>query len=626
MKKILILGAISVNLLAGSAFGQTEKKTASMERADIPQQYKCDMTPLFASDSQWRESLDKIRKLVPEVAKFKGTLGKSAKNLLEYFAFCSNLNKEISRTSQYSSLKSDLDVRNADNIAATKEVDQVVVEYSLANAFASAELAAIPDAKFDKFMASEPKLSQYSMLISDIKRQKPHTLCDLEEQLLSKIAILGDPAYGTFNIFADAEMPNPVITLSNGDKVELTTSEFAKIRSGSNKADRDSAFVAFWDNYKKFEGTFGELSNACIRQHLFSATVYKFDNCVEAALFQNGVPTSVYYSLVDNVNSNLDTFHRYLRLKARLMGVDTLEYSDIYAPCVKDVELNYTYEEAQKLVLEAVEPLGDYYKSVIKRAFDERWIDVMPSKGKRSGAYSSGGAYDVHPYILMNYNGRYDDVSTLIHELGHTMHSYLSNTNQPFAQSHYKIFVAEVASTFNEVLLDNLMLKKLTDKGQRLSLLMSMLDGFRGTLFRQAQFAEFELKMHQIAEQGKPVTGKVLTKLYGDINNRFYGADKGVCKVDNRIDVEWAYIPHFYYDFYVFQYSTSFVASQALAAKVLSGDTDALDKYLHFLGSGCSKYPIELLKDAGIDMTSNDPFKECIATMNRLMDEIEKML
>lgn len=597
-----------------------------LDRNQIDQKYKFDVTPLYKTLEDWKNSLENVKKMIPQVENFKGKLALSAKNLLEYFLFDSNFDKQSSQLSLYANLNSDIDLRVAENVSMKKEVEQLYIDYQQANAFSVAELAAIDDEIFDEYLAKEPQMQQFNIKINEIKRNKPHTLSDLEEKLLAKTSLLGDPAYDTFSIFSDAEMPCPTIKLKNGQDIELSSSQFAMIRSSAVKEDRDNAFKAYWDNYKKFEGTFGELSNGCVRQHYFNAVVNKFSSSLEAALFANNIPVSVYHSLIENVNKNLKTFHRYLRLKAKIMNMEILDYSDIYAPCVEDVELKFTYEEAQNLVLEAIKPLGEDYCNVVKRAFDERWIDAMPSKGKRSGAYSSDGGYDVHPYILMNYNGLYNDVGTLIHELGHTMQSYLSDRKQPYPLSHYKIFVAEVASTFNEALLDNLMLKKLTSKKERLSLLMNMLDGFKGTLFRQTQFAEFELKMHEIIENGKPITGQELTKLYGDICKRYYGVEKGACKMDDRIAIEWAYIPHFYYNFYVYQYSTSFVASQALVSKVLNNEENALEKYLEFLSAGCSKYPIELLKDAGVDMTKSEPFEECIQTMENLMDEIEKIL
>ncbi|MHC4367237.1 MAG: M3 family oligoendopeptidase [Planctomycetota bacterium] len=341
---------------------------------------------------------------------------------------------------------------------------------------------------------------------------------------------------------------------------------------------------------------------------------------------KNNIPTQVYMALIENVTANLDSFHRYLKLKERMLGVDQLKYSDIYAPVVKGIDLKYTYDEGKELVLDAIKPLGADYRRVVAKAFDQRWIDVYPSPGKRSGAYSNGSAYDVHPYILLNYTDQYEDVSTLAHELGHTMQSYYSNKTQPFPTADYSIFVAEVASTFNEALLIHKMLKEITDDDARLSLLMSYLDGLKGTVFRQTQFAEFELRMHEKAERGEPLTGDVLTQLYGQILKKYYGHDQGVCHIDDLYEVEWAYIPHFYYNFYVYQYSTSFTASTALSEKVLAKEEGAVEKYIEFLSAGGSEYPIDLLKKAGVDMTTAEPFDKTMAAMNRTMDEIEAIL
>jgi len=366
--------------------------------------------------------------------------------------------------------------------------------------------------------------------------------------------------------------------------------------------------------------------NGLVKNTMFKAQSRHYTSTLEAALKGNNIPTEVYNSLIDNVNKNLPTFYRYLTLKKRMMGLDTLKYSDLYAPAVGGVELNYTYKEGQELVLKALEPLGKEYISTLRTAFKNRWIDVYPNKGKRSGAYSNGSAYDVHPYILLNYNGQYNDVSTLAHELGHTMQSFYSNKTQPYATANYPIFVAEVASTFNEVLLNNYMLTKLKKDDERLSLLMNMLDAFKGTLFRQSQFAEFEIRMHEAAEKGKPLTGEFLSNLFEEITKKYYGHDKGICIVPDYIEMEWAYIPHFYSPFYVYQYSTSFVASQALASDVLNKSKGATKRYMKFISSGSSDYAISTLKKAGANMMSPEPFKSTIENMNNLMDQIEVIL
>lgn len=600
---------------------------AQKERSEIAEQYKWNVYDLYNNDATWTTAKQQLTNEMLHISDFKGKLGSSASTLLQFFEFSSRLGKEMSRLYIYASLLKDQDLRVAENISRIKELENLSTEMAQLSAYVEPELAAIPDELFDKYMLQEPKLKQlYGMRIDRIKRNKQHTLSPVEEELIAKMSILGNVPNDAFDVFSDAEMPWPHITLSDGQEIELDQTAYSQVRASANRDDRRNAFFAFWENYKRFEGTFGELMNGNVRQDLFFAKAYKYNSSLEAALHHNNIPVSVYQSLIDNVNRNLPTFHRYLKLKEKLMGLDQLTYYDLYAPAVEGIDLKYSYEEAQQLVLEAIKPLGNDYANVVKRAFNERWIDVYPNKGKASGAYSNGAAYDVHPYILTNYNGSYDAVGTLIHELGHTMHSYFSNSTQPYPTSRYAIFVAEVASTFNEALLDNLMLNKLTDKKEKISLLMSMLDGFKGTLFRQAQFAEFELAMHQMAQDNKPITGKALSELYGSIVKKYYGDSEGVCKVDDAVNIEWAFIPHFYSSFYVYQYSTSFVASQALAEQVLTGGDDERTRYLNFISAGGSKYPIEILKDAGVDMTTSQPFDNAIRRMNKLMDEIEKLL
>jgi oligoendopeptidase F len=429
-----------------------------------------------------------------------------------------------------------------------------------------------------------------------------------------------------YSIFSNAEMPYPDVTLSDGTEATLNKAGYAKHRSSTVRDDREKVFQAFWSTFEKFKQTFGVQLYGQLQAHTFYMRTRNYDSCLHRALDRNNIPTDVYHSLISNVHDNVDSFHRYLRLKKRMLGVETLKYSDLYAPVVKDVDLDYTYDEAKALYLDAVKPLGRDYSRAAREAFEDRWIDVYPTPGKRAGAYSTGAAYDVHPYILLNYNGQYEDVSTLAHEMGHTLHSYYSNRRQPYPLANYSIFVAEVASTFNEALLIHKMLDQIKDDDARLSLLMNHLDGIKGTVFRQTQFAEFELRIHEKAEKREPLTGDTFTELYGEILKDYYGHDDGVCQIDDLYAMEWAYIPHFYYDFYVYQYSTSFTAATALAEAVLSGEEGAVDRYLEFISAGGSDYPIEILKQAGVDMTTAEPFKKTMVAMNRTMDEIEAIL
>jgi oligoendopeptidase F len=460
----------------------------------------------------------------------------------------------------------------------------------------------------------------------DALRTKEHTLSDKEEKILAEAGLLSDGPYSIFSIFSDAEAPYPEIKLSDGNNVKLTKPAYTMYRALPNPADRDAVFKAFFGMYDKFKGTFGAQLYANVKTDMFYARTRHYESSLHSALDSDNIPTEVYKALIKNINDNLDTFHRYLNLKKRMLKLDTLKYSDVYAPAVASVDLKYTYEEAQKLIIDALEPLGKDYQDTVARAFKERWLDVYPTPGKRSGAYSNGSAYDVHPYMLLNYNGQYEDVSTVAHELGHTMHSYYANKTQPYPTADYATFVAEVASTFNEALLIHKMLETIKDDNTRLSLLMNYLEGVRTTVFRQTQFAEFELAIHEKAEKGEPLTGDILTEIYGEIIRRYYGHEKGVCQIDNLYSVEWAYIPHFYYNFYVYQYATSFAASTDLSQRVLAKEDGAVEKYMNMLSSGGSDYPIELLKRTGVDMTTSEPFNETMAAMNSVMDEIEKIL
>jgi len=621
MKKTpLIILSLAITLIM-----TTFSANAQKQRSEIDDQYKWNFTDLYESDATWSAAKDKLAEEMNQITDFKGKLGQSAADLLAYSQFSEELMKEGYRLYIYASLKSDADLRDSDNMSRVKEIRQVFVEFGQKASFISPELAAIPEATMKQFIAEEPKLEIYKMGLMDVYRMKKHTLSELEEAVMAKTGLITGTANSAFSVFSNAEMPR-VKAMVEGEEKELTPANFSVARSSADRDLRQAATKAYWDNYLKYEGTYGEMLNGQIKVDIFRAKARNYTSALEAAVKPNNIPEEVYKSLVENVNNNLETFHRYLTLKKRMLGVDELMYSDIYAPTVKGVELKYSYEEAQELILKSLKPLGKEYVEVVDKAFKSRWIDIYPNAGKRSGAYSNGSAYDVHPYILMNYTGQYNEALTLTHELGHTMHSYYSNKTQPFATADYATFVAEVASTFNEVLLNDMMQKKIKDDDMRLSLLMSMLDGFKGTLFRQTQFAEFELAIHEAAEQGVPLTGKALTKMYGDITRKYYGHDKGVCTVEDNVAIEWAAIPHFYMNFYVYQYSTSFVASQALAAKVLEGDKEATKRYIDFISAGGSDYPIDLLKAAGVDMTSSEPFDKAIASMNSIMDEIEMIL
>lgn len=624
MKRINL--KLNVILLTFLAMFAAMNSYSQQTREEIPAKYKWNLTDLYASDEAWRDAVQSLTLKLDEVEQFKGTLTKSATNLLKALEFNSDLSKEASKIYLYAGMNSDLDTREMKYNGMKQELQSLFSNFGAKAAFIQPEILAADWETIEGFLKEEPKLEIYRMGLENMFRTKAHSLSEAEERIMALSGMVSSVPQAVYGTFSNAEMPKPEVTLSDGSRIAIGSAEYGRYRASSNRADRETVFNAYWNNFAKFKASYGEMLYGNVKSDIFNARARHYESSLEASLYPNNIPVEVYHSLVDNVNENLPAFHRYLKIKQRMMGVDTLKYLDLYAPVVKDVDLKYSYDEATTLILEALKPLGKEYVSTVEKAVDERWIDVYPTPGKRSGAYSNGAFYDGHPFILLNYNDLYDDVSTLAHELGHTMQSYFSNKTQPYPTADYETFVAEVASTFNEVLLFNYMIDRVEDDDVKLSILMEWLDRFKGTLFRQTQFAEFELKIHEEAEKGKPLTGDEFSEIYADIVNRYYGHKEGVCHVDDYMHMEWAYIPHFYYNFYVYQYSTSFTASISLAEKVMSGDKQALDNYIEFLSAGGSDYPIELLKNAGVDMTSTEPFEKTIASMNKVMDEIEKIL
>jgi oligoendopeptidase F len=625
---------VTMCLLGLSLAASSNALGQQRDRSKIPDAYRWNLADIFPTDDAWLKAKEAFAAKIGDPNKkddgvlhqYEGKLAESPQTLLACLNLSSDLGKEFARLSVYAGLASDQDTRQSENLKMVQAMGQIGSTFGAKAAYIEPELLKMGRANLDRFIAQEPKLAIYRQNIDDVLRREGHTGSQEVEKIIADASLMADGPDNIYGIFSNAEFPYPSVTLSDGKTVKLDKAAFTLYRSVQNREDRKKVFQAFFGKINEFRATFGTQLYAEVKKDMFYARARKYNSSVESALDGSNIPVEVYRSLVKNVDNNLGTFHRYLKLRARMIGVDQLHYYDLYAPLVKHVDIDYSYEEAEKLVLASLKPLGEDYIAVAKKGFADRWLDVYPTEGKRSGAYSQGGAYDVHPYMLLNYNGKYDDVSTLAHEFGHTMHSYLSNSSQPYPTSQYSIFVAEVASTFNEALLLDYMLKTIKDDDARLTLLGTYLDGLRGTLIRQTQFAEFELRIHEMAEKGETLTGDVLDALYMEITKKYYGHDKGVCIVDDEIKAEWAYIPHFYYNFYVFQYATSLTASGALSEEVLAGDKDATKRYLQLLKSGSSDYPIALLKKAGIDMTTSVPFDLAVKKMNRVMDEIEKIL
>jgi oligoendopeptidase F len=596
------------------------------DRAKIPDKYKWNLADIYADAAAWRAAKTKVEAELPKLRSHQGKLGTSPQALADALDQMYAVEKELSRLYAYASMLADQDTRESGPQGMQQEMQQLAAAFGTQVSYVEPEILSAGAATVEKFLGAEPRLKTYAFYLRDIVRRAPHTLTDNEEKILAAASPLASSPSNTYGILSNADFPYPTVTLSSGKSVKVDQAGYNELRTLADRADRQKVMSAFFSALGGFSRTYGTTMNASVQRSLFYAKARKYPTTLEMALDSANIPVPVYMRLIEGVNASLPSFHRYLKLRQRMMGVDQLHYYDLYAPLVASVDLTYSPEEAQKHVLAAVARLGPDYAAVVERAFEERWLDLLPSEGKRSGAYSNGGAYDVHPYMLLNYLGQYNDVSTLAHELGHTMHSYYSNKTQPYPTASYPIFVAEVASTFNEALLIDHMLKQIKDDAARLSLLGNYLENIKATVFRQTQFAEFELRMHEKAQKGEPLTGEALAKLYAEITKKYYGHDQKVCIVDDYVAHEWSFIPHFYRDFYVFQYATSFTASLALAEKVMAGDEAAKKRYLTFLSSGGSNYPIDLLKQAGVDMTTSEPLELTIKKMNQVMDEMEKLL
>ncbi len=589
------------------------------------------MKDLYSDEAAWAAAKQALVKDMPSLSKWQGKLGASPASLLEYMGAWEGASRRVDRLYAYAGQLYDQDTRVSRHQQMQSEAAQVYADFQSATAFMRPEILALGKPTIDRYVAEQPKLGQYRMYFDDILRAAPHTLSSGEEKVFAQASVMAQAGGDVRSVFTSADLPWPEITLANGEKVRLDAAAYTKYRASPNKAERDAVFKAFFGSYGGFTRTLATTLNAHVQSHVVAKNVHKFDSSLDAALFEYNIPRTVYTQLLADVHSNLPTLHRYLRLRQKIMGLPQLGYEDLYAPIVQSVDLQYTPEQAQALTLESFAPLGPSYVDTLRKGYAERWVDFMPNTGKSPGAYSNT-VYGVHPYQLLNFNGAWDDVSTLAHESGHSMHSYLASASQPYTTAGYSTFVAEVASTLNENLLLHHMLDQTKDDATRLFLLSSYLDNMRTTLFRQVLFAEFELKIHEAVERGEPLTGEGLNKEYLALLRQYYGHDQGVVKVDEAYGAEWAYIPHFYRNFYVYQYATSMIGGMSLAEGIIGKEavksgraTKNRDAYLTMLSSGSVKYPIDLLKDAGVDMTTSQPFNAAIREMNTIMDEIERI-
>jgi oligoendopeptidase F len=619
--KIILFYTLAALSIVTTIFPQSPK------RSDVPDKYKWKLSDIYPTLADWQADIKKVEGSINDFASYKGKLGESSQNLLNALNSYFSMLKIFYKSSTYAGNLSNEDVNISENQALLQQLSSVGTKFGESASFFEPEILTIPKEKIEKFFKEKPDLNTYSIYIDNIQRLRPHTLTEAEEKIIASFGLIAGNQNTVYSIFADGEKPNPKIILSNGKEVELSPSTFTGVRALENRDDRSKVFETFFNSYGNFKNTFGANLVGKVKKDWVYAKNRNYKTSLESALNGDNLPPTVYTTLIEQVNKSLPTLHRFLDLKKRMLGIDTLHYYDLYTSLVNKVDLKFTVEEGQQAILYALTPLKSEYLTTVKKSFDNRWIDFIPTEGKRSGAYSSGSAYDVHPYILMNWNDDYESLSTLAHELGHTMHSFYSNANQPFAKADYATFVAEIASTINETLLNNYMVAKAKSDEEKLFLLGSYLDLLRTTIFRQTSFAEFELEIHNRVEQGQPLTGDDLCNIYYDIVKKYYGHDAGHCVVDPYIKYEWAYIPHFMgYTYYVFQYSTSLIYATAFAEKIVNEGTPAVDNFYKILKGGGSKYAVELIKDAGIDPLSSEPFELTMQKMNNVMDQIEEIL
>jgi len=613
-------------LLAGLA---SAAPGAAKERSEVPDRYKWDLADLYPSDDAWRAARDAFARRIAAVAEHKGKLGESAEALWRGLDAAFGAQRELERLGVYASSRSDEDTRAAAAREMKQAAQQLRVDLDAARSYLRPEILAVDPARVRTWLDGDRRLAEYRFFVEDVLRSRPHTLSAAEERVAAEASDLASVPSEIYGLLKDADLPWPEVKLSTGEVVRLDVAGFSLWRASRVREDRDRVFDAFFGALRQYQRTIGGALLGSVRAHVVDKKVHHFGSSLEAALFPGNIPTGVYSQLIADVRRSLPTFHRYLALRKRMLGVEKLRYQDLYAPLVGGVDLRFSPDEARAATLAAVAPLGKEYVAALAKGFEGGWTDFLPSTGKRPGAYSTG-VYGVHPYQLLNYNGLYGDLSTLAHESGHSMHTFLADSTQPYATHDYPIFVAEVASTLNENLLLHHMLSRAKDDATRLALLGNHLDGMRQTLFRQTSFADFELAIHARAEKGETLTGENLTQLYLRTVREYYGHDKGACEVPELVGIEWAYVPHFHYDFYVFQYATSLVASTSIAHAIREeakkGKTRTRDAYLAMLRAGGSRYPIALLRDAGVDMTTSAPFDAAMAEMNGIMDEMDAIL
>ena len=593
------------------------------KRSDVARENTWELESIFPSDLAWEADFTRLTAMLPEVRSFQGRLGESGDILLRAIQVRDGAYELMGRLYVYAHMRLDEDSTNSTYQALNDRVTTLYNDLNTAGSYFTPEILALPPDRIEAFLQATPGLQTYRHVLDEIERQRPHVLSTELESLLAQAGEIASAPERIFEMLDYADLKLPQVHDENGELVPLTQGNYvAKFLENRNREVRREAFEAMLGSYRGFNNTFAATLSGQVKRDVFFARARKYGSALEAALDPNNIPVAVYDNLVNTVNANLPKLHRYLTLRKKLLGLDELHMYDLYVPMVKEVDYTVSYADAKEQVARAVAPLGERYVNTLRSGLESRWVDIYENVGKRSGAYSSG-AYGTHPFILLNYQPTMDSMFTLAHELGHSLHSYFTRNTQPYHYGDYTIFVAEVASTLNEALMTHYLLLTTEEPGLRMYILNHALETFRGTLFRQTLFAEFERDIHAKVESGEALTHEALSASFKALNDKYYGP---VVTVDDAISIEWARIPHFYYNFYVFQYSTGISASAALARQILTEGEPAVQRYLRFLSSGSSEYSIDLLRNAGVDLTSPQPIQQAIDTFSDYLDQLEKLL
>ena len=591
-------------------------------RSEVSDDLKWDLSRVFENDQEWEKEYKQVTNEIKDISKFKQTLTKSGKDLYEGITAILAIERHLEKVYVYATMSSDVDTKNNHYLGFVAKAQSLANQMAAATSFVDPEILAIPEETLAKFMQDEPRLENYKHRLEQITQKRPHTLPANEEKIIAAAGDAMGTSANTFNVLTNSDMEFGYVQDENGDMIQLSDGLYSLLIQSQDREVRKNAFDVMYASYGQFENSLASTLSGEVKAHNFNARVHKYNSAREAALSENGVPTSVYDTLIKEVNSNLDLLHRYVALRKKILGLKDLQMYDMYVPLTGEPSLSYNFETAKTEAKKALAPLGEDYLKHVDYIFNNRVIDVVESQNKVTGAYS-GGSYDTDPYELLNWEDNLDSLYTLVHETGHSVHSWYTRNTQPYVYGDYPIFVAEIASTTNENILTEYFLDNITDFKTRAFVLNHYLDSFKGTLFRQTQFAEFEQFIHKADAQGQPLTADVLDEFYGNLNQRYYGDS---VEPGGEIAKEWARIPHFYYNFYVYQYATGFAAATALANKVVHGTDQERDAYINFLKSGSSDYPTEIMKRAGVDMTKADYLRDAFDTFEKRLNEFEKIV